>query len=86
MKLFCTTHKFKFWLVLKSTLSLVESEILRKIDPPEHGGPVTREAGAGGGEGGAGARGGRVVEAGQVGDGRGPGHRNTCLQIVISLS
>ena len=47
---------------------------------------MTREAGAGGGEGGAGARGGRVVEAGQVGDGRGPGHRNTCLQIVISLS
>ena len=46
---------------------------------------MTREAGAGGGEGGAGARGGRVVEAGQVGDGRGPGHRNTCLQIVISL-
>ena len=47
---------------------------------------MTREAGAGGGEGGAGARGGRVVEAGQVGDGRGPGHRNTCLQIAISLS
>ena len=48
----------------------------RTLNPlsPEHGGPVAR-GGQGGGAA-AGPRGGRVVEGGQVGDGRGPGHRD----------
>ena len=44
--------------------------------PPEHRRPVTRGGEGGGGAGGP--RGGRVVEGGQVGDGRGPGHRDNC--------